>query len=381
MKIIKKLLYKYLSTEIIDDLFLNIVEQSPTSEEKAKYISEINQSLYVSSILLSLLKNKDYKSKMLRFFASDIVRSLYRVTLNREPDQEGFESHQLSLIATGRIDEVLSGFISSEEFKKKHLEILPYMHLSMPPMINDYDKANSEQLNIISDKIKKAWENLGNSAAHHSVLTNDEFLPNSLEKNIGSFWKSGDKEVKEIEAILKRHGMKLNEVNVAIEYGCGVGRITVPLSKKVSAVHAYDISSPHLDYAKEHANEERAIINFHLVSDPLDKLQQCDLFYSRIVFQHNPPPIILQLIKNALESLNPGGIAIFQVPTYISGYSFILNDWLNVDHALDMQMHCIPQTAIFELVKNKECSILEIREDNWCGEPQYYLSNTFVIVK
>jgi len=381
MNIINKLELKHLSNIIIGDLFMNIIGKVPSQEEFKVAVTDLTESHSVSHTLEVLLGVPENRERVLRYFAEDIVAALYRVVLKRDPDSVGLENHVRQLSASGRLDEIINQFIKSQEFRQKHLGTIPFMHQSMPAMTNEYDKASPEQLQLISDRIKQSWEHLGDTRAHHSVLTSKDFLPDSLQQNIGAFWKSGDGEVKEIEAILKRHGVNLNETKTAVEYGSGVGRVTSILANRVRAMHAYDISRPHIDYAKEHATEVRAEIEFHLVSDPLGKLQPCDLFYSRIVFQHNPPPIIYQLIKNALEALNPGGIAIFQVPTYIKGYEFKLVEWMNKDHALDMQMHCIPQQAVIKLAGLSGCEILEIREDNWCGEPNHYLSNTFIVKK
>jgi SAM-dependent methyltransferase len=379
--IINKIAFERLSKVIADDLLRNFLGISPTPEQVDATAIGLKQTLAVSHTLDVLLNLPENRARVLRYFSEDIVATLYRVALKREPDASGLENYARQLSNYGRLDEVISVFLNSPEFLQKHHGTIPFMHQSMPAMTNDYDKATPEQLQLISDRIKQSWEHLGDTRAHHSVLTNKDFLPNSLEQNIGAFWKSGENEVKEIEAILKRHKLNIEEIKTAVEYGCGVGRVTVPLSKRVRAMHAYDISRPHLEYAKEHANEECATINFNIVSDPLGKLLPCDLFYSRIVFQHNPPPIIYKLIENAMEALNPGGIAIFQVPIYIKGYEFRLEDWMKKDHALDMQMHCIPQIAVFKMTVNYGCELLEIREDNWCGDPSNYLSNTFIVKK
>jgi|GEM_PF-346629 len=385
MNIIKKLELKHLSKEIIDDLFQNILGRAPSQEDFKAAVTDLSESLSVSHTLEVLLEAPENRAKVLRYFSEDIVAALYRVALKREPDPAGLKEHARQLSASGSIDETINGFINSVEFHQKHIQKhivrMPFMNQSMPRIDNEYDKASPEQLKVISDKIKRSWEHLGQTRAHHSVLTNRDFLPESLEENIESFWNSGGGEVNVIEAILKRHQLSLNDVKTAVEYGCGVGRVTTPLSKCVCNMHAYDISQPHLNFAKQHAEEERASISFHLVKDPLRPLEKCDLFFSRIVFQHNPPPIIQQLIKNSLESLNPGGIAIFQVPTYIKGYSFRLQEWLESDHALDMQMHCIPQRGVFDLVDQANCTLLELREDDGCSEPDVYISNTFIIRK
>ena len=92
-------------------------------------------------------------------------------------------------------------------------------------------------------------------------------------------------------------------------------------------------------------------------------LEPCDFFYSVIVLQHNPPPVIMELIRIALTALKPGGVAMFQVPTHINDYRFDLKEWLATDHALDMQMHCVPQEAVLNLITATGCYLLGLRED------------------
>jgi hypothetical protein len=57
-------------------------------------------------------------------------------------------------------------------------------------------------------------------------------------------------------------------------------------------------------------------IEFHLCTANIfkEKLKECDFFYSRIVFQHNPPPLIRKLIEMSLKSLKKEGIELLPVP-------------------------------------------------------------------
>jgi hypothetical protein len=91
--------------------------------------------------------------------------------------------------------------------------------------------------------------------------------------------------------------------------------------------------------------------------------------------------VISNLIRSALQALRPGGIGIFQVPTYILGYRFNLAEWFVEEHALDMQMHCLPQRKIFEIIARANCIPLEIREDDATGAPEKFLSNTFIVYR
>jgi hypothetical protein len=74
-----------------------------------------------------------------------------------------------------------------------------------------------------------------------------------------------------------------------------------------------------------------------------------------MVFQRNPPRIIMALIGRALAALNPGGVALFQVPTYISGYRLKLVEWLATGHQLEMQWHCVPQDCVLHMISDLAC--------------------------
>ena len=243
--------------------------------------------------------------------------------------------------------------------------------------------ATSHELALCIAKIKTVWEHLGAAKPHFSVLSGEQFLPENLDSSVDSFWASGRNEAAIMRQTLARHGFTTLADSTSVEYGCGVGRVTMAFSGMFASVHAYDISTNHLAIARQRA-DELAIDNviFHACSEHfLDEIVPCDFFYSVIVLQHNPPPIIAELVKKALASLKAGGIAIFQVPTYIVGYRFMLDEWLNADHTLDMQMHCLPQEKIFTIISEADCKVLEVREDNWTGAPDTYISNTFVVQK
>ena len=214
------------------------------------------------------------------------------------------------------------------------------------------------------------------------MLTDKRFLPDQLPGSIEDFWNSGDVAAAQLLRTLARHGFDPAGKS-CVEYGCGVGRVTMALARSFRHVDAYDISAGHLELARQRARElGLGNVRFHeCAANILADLEPCDAYYSRIVLQHNPPPLITQLIRKALTALRPGGIAAFQVPSYISGYRFRLRDWLAAKHPLDMQMHCLPQPKIFELAAEQRCTLLEVREDGAAGARERIISNTFVVRK
>jgi SAM-dependent methyltransferase len=246
--------------------------------------------------------------------------------------------------------------------------------------------ASPAELAQLIDRIREAWTHLGKVRPHHSVLTGDAYLPEALdEAAIERFYDSGKQELSSmIEAILERHGFAGLESKTCVEYGCGLGRVTLALASKCAAVHGYDISPNHLALAEKRAAETGAgNVRFHLcTADVIGKpLEPCDFFFSCIVFQHNPPPIMLAMLSASLQSLRVGGIAIFQLPTYGTGYSFRIQDYLAAPRNLEIEMHCLPQEAVFSLIAHENCKILEVREDDWVGDPGRWISNTFVVTR
>ena len=312
----------------------------------------------------------------------------YQTLLGREAESDEATSIHLS---HNDFRALVAGFTSSEEFKAKNIAtrwdnrqdaIGSFLPVNLPKQRIDVE-ASEQQLAQCFAKVKITWEHLGQTRAHHSVLTDKDFLPENFAGSAQRFWASGDEEVAIAEAVLARHGRDDVSGMTAIEYGCGVGRLSTAFGKRFKHADCFDISEPHLAYARKRAKEVNAKrVSFHrAVAETGFGLPPCDFFYSSIVFQHNPPPLITELIRSALRCLRSNGVAIFQVPTYIAGYKFDLSNWLRTDHELDMQMHCVPQSLVYSLIREEGCTLLEIRENGAAGRPDLILSNVFVVEK
>ena len=215
-------------------------------------------------------------------------------------------------------------------------------------------------------------------------MSDEQFRPVNIDTSMQRFWNSGAQPVKALKRILDRVGYGELQSRTCLEYGCGMGRMTTHLAALFGSVHGYDISASHLQHARARVQELGvANIDLHLVDDPLAALEPCDVFYSRIVLQHNPPPLIRQMLANALTALKPGGLAVFQVSTYFSGYRFDIAEYLSQPQGADneFEIHCFPQAEVFKLVAEKGCKLLEVHEDGAAGPPDICISNLFVVQK
>jgi SAM-dependent methyltransferase len=308
----------------------------------------------------------------------------YRTILGREPESEDVVTIHLK---SRDFPSLRESFLRSPDFigNRDIATALPgiaSLPMDLPKNEIEFD-ASMTQISQCLEKIKSAWSHLGITRPYFSVLTDRNFLPENFKDNADRFWASGEREADDVERILTGIGFVDLPTKNCVEYGCGVGRVTTGLARRFGRVDAYDISQGHLTQAELHAQAVGAEnICYHLCAeDVLEELTPCDFLYTKLVLQHNPPPIIVQLVKRALRSLNADGIGIFQVPTYQVGYHFRIDEWLAAEAPLDMQMHCLPQEVLFAIIVEEHCTLLSVREDNAIGEPDRFISNTFVVRK
>ena len=203
------------------------------------------------------------------------------------------------------------------------------------------------------------------------------------------FFASSQSDIIRLDQWFERHGRAVPFHGTIAEYGCGVGRSTPTLARKFARIKAYDISRPHLALCKDRLNLDFAT-NAELIHisdfESLNRLADYDLFYSCIVLQHNPPPLIAAILRQALRGLNPGGFGYFQVPTYSRGYSFELERYVTQlqDGSISteaMEMHLLPQETVFRIIAECGCSVLEVQPDYCVGSFDDWISNTFFVEK
>ncbi len=101
----------------------------------------------------------------------------------------------------------------------------------------------------------------------------------------------------------------------SLDFGCGVGRLTIPLARRAERVTACDIAPTMLVHAR--ANAERAGLRnvTYIESDELLALPDGTFTFigSLLVLQYVPRPIGYDLIRTLVRLLAPGGIAVLQV--------------------------------------------------------------------
>ena len=207
------------------------------------------------------------------------------------------------------------------------------------------------------------WRNLGETEPHWSVLTNPEFRSDRIAETGNEFYASGDGDVRRMTKAAARCGVALPLQGTCFELGCGVGRLTLWLSRSFDRVIAADISPSHLALAERAVRDAGCRnVDLRLVNRPeaLEQLPTFDCFFSLIVLQHNPPPVIRWLLLTILSKLNVGGVGFFQVPTRLPGYSFDAAAYM-AQPPTDglMEMHALPHEVVLSTIREAGCELLE----------------------
>ena len=325
-------------------------------------------------------KKEDKPTKLA--ISPDMVVWAYRIFLEREPESEEVIRDKAKRLAS--IDELRGEFINSIEFKAKNPGYRSPILAGNEPAMEIEDVTSDEGLDRIFAHIQNSWQQLGETEPFFSVLSAERFRRDKIG-DVGEFYETGRGEVRQILGMLARNQIDPASLKTCLEYGCGLGRVTRWLAESFGKVHGFDISRAHLASASAHLRESGIEnVEFHHVksrSDIID-LPRVDFVYSRIVLQHNPPPLIKLIIREMLAALNPDGVALFQVPTYRIDYSFSLDRYLNSEAvAGGIEMHLLPQRDIFKLIEEADAEPLEVLEDGSTGFRFKEVSNTFIVRK
>jgi SAM-dependent methyltransferase len=315
-----------------------------------------------------------------------VVTALYRTLLRREPDPLGLESHSENSNTFG-LEHTMAEFLRSPEFYEVAGSTPGFVNLNFRGPMSVQASCSREELEALWNHISEVWNHLGSTDPLWSVLTNGRYrVSNSPDASaIDDFYEGGQVDKNYLMAALSRNGFEPADFDTLAEYGCGVGRTTSWLAPAFRNIKAFDISAPHLNLARNYlASVGQSNVDFVHVSGPadLEKLQGIDLFFSLIVLQHNPPPIILDVLRQAFTGLSAGGVAVFQVPTHSETYRFALSEyWRDVAVKKEMEIHFLPQRAVLDVAENCGLRALEVRPDHCVGHFHDWMSNTFVLQK
>jgi ubiquinone/menaquinone biosynthesis C-methylase UbiE len=163
---------------------------------------------------------------------------------------------------------------------------------------------------------KQDWEDLGKLDPLWAVLTEKGRFNNW---NMDEFFRTGEENIASLMEQADRLARPLARES-ALDFGCGVGRLTQALATQFQHCTGVDIADSMIARARE-LNQKHANCTF--VVNTHDNLgifpdAQFDLVYSYIVLQHiGSRAAIKSYIADFVRVLKPGGLVVFQLPSHV----------------------------------------------------------------
>jgi len=162
--------------------------------------------------------------------------------------------------------------------------------------------------------VRETYEGLGAEDPFYAVL--------SLEGKGGGKWdrdelfETGKREIADALAHVEGQGLSPAR-HAALDFGCGVGRLTQALGEHFERVVGVDISSSMVACAEENnqlGDRCEYVLNQtdHLKVFPDESF---DFVYSNIALQHSPPQASAAYIAEFVRLLRPNGVALFHIPS------------------------------------------------------------------
>jgi SAM-dependent methyltransferase len=208
------------------------------------------------------------------------------------------------------------------------------------------------------ETLKNNWESLAERDALFAILTDHRRAGGKWD--VDEFMATGEAEIDTVIHHLASIGCIPDYGGKALDFGCGVGRLTQALAPRFTSCVGVDISRQMIDKA----NALNRYAHCRYVANPEEQLPFADtsfsFIYSNIVLQHVPRRFATAYLREFIRVLAPGGILIFGVQD-----SFAAPDasslLVRVRHLLrlrsrirtilgsgtgEMQMHCLPERAV-----------------------------------
>lgn len=208
------------------------------------------------------------------------------------------------------------------------------------------------------EKLKNAWEGLAERDALSAILTDDSKVGGKW--NIAEFMATGDAEIETVMNHLARIGHAPNSSGAALDFGCGVGRLTQALARRFPSSVGVDISR-HMIAQAELLNE---YAHCRYIASSAARLSFDDasfsFIYSNIVLQHVPRPLARNYLREFVRLLAPAGVLVFGVQDSFAAPN-LSSRMVRIRHVVhlrsrirvalkrgpgDMQMHCLPERIV-----------------------------------
>jgi SAM-dependent methyltransferase len=165
------------------------------------------------------------------------------------------------------------------------------------------------------DDLRHFWDRLARADPLWAILSDPARKGRRWEPE--AFIETGRREISLLMHQLRQLDIQPGRA-AALDFGCGVGRLTQPLAAYFDRVVGVDVSPEMVRLAERinaHSDRVRYICNVRADLSVLDTAA-FTFAYTDVVLQHLEPELALEYLAELLRVLAPGGVLVFQLPSH-----------------------------------------------------------------
>ena len=226
-----------------------------------------------------------------------------------------------------------------------------------------------------------AWERYGRLDPYFGVCNDDSYHTGNLnERARDEFFRSGMEHLESVLDTIRCHFDPDFQPQRSLDFGCGVGRLLIPLSRISEQVVGVDVSEAMLSEAAKNCRVHSAT-NVRLARSD-DRLSQVDggfdFIHSVIVFQHIPPArgtailreLMLRLERNGVGAIHitygRNATALRKTIHWMRKYLPLVNSTVNLAQGRPfsypmMQMNSYDLESVFGIIQGAGCTGVHVQ--------------------
>jgi SAM-dependent methyltransferase len=230
-------------------------------------------------------------------------------------------------------------------------------------------------------RVRKQWTTLGETDPFQAILSR----PGTWDQ--AAFFETGIVEIEEVLQTAKR----LSPIHfaIAMDFGCGVGRLSQALALHFDRVVGIDVAASMIRTAAQFNGFPGRCEYVHNVRADLATFgsESVDFIYSNITLQHMVPTLAANYIREFFRIARYGASVIFQVPSHprSAAWNWVKNVtpialsnllWrVRTGNAEAMESYFMPENEVTDLVEQSGGSVRLVESDD--GGPPGWQSRKY----
>ena len=217
--------------------------------------------------------------------------------------------------------------------------------------------------------LKENWERLAKDDPYWSIL---KWKGKQGKWQTDEFYSTGVREVGELMGTISSLRLDI-ALRRALDFGCGVGRLTRALAERFESVDGVDISPTMIELARSHGNYQDRCNYSVLEGDTLPFEEgSFDLVVSLLTLQHISPPWALRFVKEMLRVTAADGVLLFQLPStpripLLGARARMTKAVREAARIPVMEMHGIPRRTVERAIEQSGGRVVHLEGDGRGG--------------